>query len=331
MPQRSAPRLSPLPLSSALLLVLMTTVFPVVQVVYAAPQLVTAEGEYRLGDHDTKEDAVRLAIEAAKRNALEQIATYVESVTVANGMDLTRDDVRSYTAGVVVVTQQAVTTRLEGEAIIFHAEITAQLDPDDVIQAAQALRQNDEARQQVTLLQAEVEELQQQLGKANEKLAAAMTPEQAAFASLERQELLNRVQSDDLLTRAWTSVASGPAAPSPYALGLWGQAWMLYPANPHLVVLQRVFPVSAPAVMSHMMASVPGPRSMRVLPTPPPHRASGPPLSVFRGPNRLPATPLAPVTPPAMSRSPQRVPHMRIPHHGAPRAYGGGGHGRGRR
>ena len=31
----------------------------------------TAEGEHILGEHDTKEDAVRLASEAAKRSALE--------------------------------------------------------------------------------------------------------------------------------------------------------------------------------------------------------------------------------------------------------------------
>ena len=39
-------------------------------------RVVTASGEYRMGDYDTRTDAVRMAVEAAKRDALEQIATY---------------------------------------------------------------------------------------------------------------------------------------------------------------------------------------------------------------------------------------------------------------
>src|SRR5690349_24238596 len=35
----------------------------------AALRIVTASGEYRMGDHDTRVDAARMAIEAAKRQA----------------------------------------------------------------------------------------------------------------------------------------------------------------------------------------------------------------------------------------------------------------------
>ncbi len=53
--------------------------------VLAEVRTVSAQGEYRMGDRDTKEDAVRLATESAKRNALEQVATYLESATVVEG------------------------------------------------------------------------------------------------------------------------------------------------------------------------------------------------------------------------------------------------------
>ena len=86
---------------------------------------VTASGEYRMGDHDTKSDAVRLAIEAAKKDALEQVATYLESVTEVRNMDLTRDDIRSYTAGIVNVLEQTITTRLEDETVVIRADLTA--------------------------------------------------------------------------------------------------------------------------------------------------------------------------------------------------------------
>ena len=41
-------------------------------------RVVTATADYRMGDHDTRMDATRMAIEAAKRQALEQVATHPE-------------------------------------------------------------------------------------------------------------------------------------------------------------------------------------------------------------------------------------------------------------
>jgi len=105
---------------------------------------VVAEGDYRLGDHDTKEDEKRLAVEAAKRHALEQVATYVESVTTTTAMDITRDEIRSYTAGVVRVSEQTISTRLNGDQIIIHADLTVQVDPEAASLAVITLRQNDE-------------------------------------------------------------------------------------------------------------------------------------------------------------------------------------------
>ena len=57
-------------------------------------------------------------MEAARRDALEQVATYLESVTDVKNMDVTRDDIRTYTAGIVMVLDQKITTRLEGDTAI---------------------------------------------------------------------------------------------------------------------------------------------------------------------------------------------------------------------
>ncbi len=47
---------------------------------------ISATGEYRMGDNDTRTDAKRLALLDAKRLALEQAGTYIESITeVKNG------------------------------------------------------------------------------------------------------------------------------------------------------------------------------------------------------------------------------------------------------
>ena len=96
---------------------------------------VTGSGEYRMGDHDRRADAVRLAIEAAKKDALEQVATYVEGITEVTQMDVTRDDIRSFTAGIVKVSDQKITSRLEEDTIVIRADLTTEIDPHEVAQA----------------------------------------------------------------------------------------------------------------------------------------------------------------------------------------------------
>jgi hypothetical protein len=101
---------------------------------------VTATGEYRMTDHDTRTTAVRRAVEAAKRSALEQVCTYLESVTEIKEMELTIDETRTYTAGIVVVMDEKITTRLEADTVVIQANLTAQVDPDEVAQAIMTLR-----------------------------------------------------------------------------------------------------------------------------------------------------------------------------------------------
>ena len=149
----------------------------------AEAQVVTAQGEHRMGDRDTREDAIRLATEAAKRNALEQVATYLESVTIVDGLDVTKDEIRTYTAGLVLVLEQDNTTTLDGDTIIVRTDLVAQVDTEEVGLAIAALRQNEDARPQLVALQQENDQLQQDLDAANQALAQASTAEQTQQAA----------------------------------------------------------------------------------------------------------------------------------------------------
>src|SRR5262245_13638157 len=112
----------------------------------AEVRVVNAQGEHRMGDRDTREDAIRLATEAAKRNALEQVAVYLESVTIVDGLDVTKDEIRTYTAGLVLVLEQETNTTLDGDTIVVKTDLVAQIDTDEVRQAITALRENEDAR-----------------------------------------------------------------------------------------------------------------------------------------------------------------------------------------
>ena len=233
-------------------LFIILSVWPTVAL--AEVRVVTAQGEHRMGDRDTKEDAVRLATEAAKRNALEQVAVYLESVTIVDGLDVTKDEIRTYTAGIVLVLEQTTNTTIDGDTIVVRTNLVAQIDTDDVQQAIAALRENEDARHQLVALKHENDQLQQDLNAANQALAQASTTEQTQQAVQRRQDILNRVQSNAMVSQAWTDwvlvSTAGYASSSLVGLAqlqaLLTAAHGLYPTSPHVYVAQHTITTKQP-------------------------------------------------------------------------------------
>ncbi len=266
---------------------------------------VIADGEYRMGPRDTREDAVRLATEAAKRHALEQVATYLESVTVVTNLDVTSDEIRTYTAGLILVLDQQISTRLDGDTVVIRVDLSAQVDPDEVVQAIVALRQNEDARRELAALKAEVDQLHQQLEAANQALTTATTSDRVQAVSQQRQQLLNELQANALVSQAWTDwvLVTPVVYPSPWigvgqVQGLLAQAGRVNPMNPHIVIIQRVITTQG----GLLPASAP-PRTLPQAQPPaqpqPPSSASSPPPTL----QQLQPAPPAPTSPP--SRPPQ--------------------------
>jgi len=249
----------------------------------AEMRTVMGSGEYRMGDHDTRADAVRLAVEAAKKDALEQVATYLESVTEVRDMDVTRDDIRTYTAGIVKVLDQTTTTRLEDDIVVIRADLTAEVDPKEVTQAIATLRENESAKKELMALRAETDQLQHQLDAANQALAAASSPEQIQAANQQRQEVLDELQADALMSQAWTNWAYAPGIYSypwiamPGVNGLLLQTQRLSPRHRHLPLAQQIITAQGGAVASVPPGSSPPPRQSLLVPSPAYPRASSSP------------------------------------------------------
>ncbi len=215
----------------------------------AAPALadirvVNAQGEHRMGNRDTREDAIRLATEAAKRNALEQVATYLESVTVVHDMDVTKDEIRTYTAGLVLVLNQQIATTLDGDVVVVKVDLLAQMDTDEVARAITALRENEDARSQLAALKQESEQLQGELNAVNQTLGTAATPDQIQQVAQKRKDILNRVQSNAMVSQAWTNWVL--ASPIGIPHDLLNSAGGLSPANPHVAIAQQIIVTRQP-------------------------------------------------------------------------------------
>jgi uncharacterized membrane protein YgcG len=279
------------PIILSAILLTITTLFCALPAI-AEIRIVTSQGEYRMGDRDTREDAVRLATEAAKRNALEQVATYLESITVVNGVDITKDEIRTYTAGLVLVLDQQTNVTLDGDTVVVTVDLTAQVDSEEVVHAIVALRENEDARQQLASLKDEIDTLQKELESANQALPLASTPEEVQQASQQRQDLLNRVQSNAMVSQAWTDwvIVSPVAYPYPWVGVAQTQALLnvargLYPASPYVQTAQQVIVTTQPPSQSPptiatrpiqpQLGSRPVPLTLteisRTTPTAPPH------------------------------------------------------------
>ena len=296
----------PSPSLSLFALFIMLSVWP--SVTLAEVRVVTAQGEHRMGDRDTREDAIRLATDSAKRNALEQVAVYLESVTIVDGLDVTKDEIRTYTAGLVLVLEQDTTTTLDGNTVVVRTDLVAQIDTEEVRQAIAALRENEDAHHQLVALKQENDQLQQDLNAANQALAQASTAEQTQQAAQQRQDILNRVQSNAMVAQAWTDwvLVSPVVYPVPWIGMVQTQALLnaaqgLYPTSPHVQVAQHVIttrqppsppqppvppaPGSRPPTMPHyQITPAPGsqtvPRTLNEItyrtPTTPPHIGNQP-------------------------------------------------------
>jgi hypothetical protein len=260
-----------------------------------AVRVVTASGEYRMSDHDTRLDATRMAIETAKRQALEQVATYLESVTEVKNLDVTRDEIRTYTAGIVTVLNQRTSTQIDRGAIVIHVDLTAQIDQDEVITAINALRENESAAVELASLRTETEQLRQRLEAATQALATANTAEQVQALTLQRQQLLNQMQADALVAQAVSGYAYLTPAKVRQINELLQQARQLHPSNPHLAAVGQSANGRADAVAP--AAQVP----------PQDHQLGGPflppaPGSPLAAP--LPQSPLATPLPPSPLATP---------------------------
>ena len=103
---------------------------------------ITATGEYRMGDHDTRADAKRIALQDAKRLALEKAGTYLESITEVKNFQLDREEIRAYTAGIVEVTEQQTRSTMEGETTVVRVDVTGKINTSVVARQTDALRKN---------------------------------------------------------------------------------------------------------------------------------------------------------------------------------------------
>ncbi|MDP3112350.1 MAG: tetratricopeptide repeat protein [Thermodesulfovibrionales bacterium] len=138
------------------------------------------EYNYNASDLDSKVSSRTIALEQVKRLLLEELGTYLISETEVKNFRLTKDQVTTYSAG--VVSAEVVDEKWDGKTYYLKAKVSA--DPAEVTKSLQNIvndkqksRELEEVRKKASEFSKEIERLKKELeiAKANSK-----TPDQKA-------------------------------------------------------------------------------------------------------------------------------------------------------
>ena len=115
---------------SVVAFIFITVFFANVSVTYAESKEIAAEGEYRLGDTDTRDKAKKLALADAKRKIVEQAGVFVESYTEVNNFQVTQDQIKTAASSTIKIKSEQVNFYENGT--LCKAFVVALIDTDNI-------------------------------------------------------------------------------------------------------------------------------------------------------------------------------------------------------
>lgn len=164
-----------------LLMAIVSALFINLAVVFASPQIITATGEYIMGDNDSPKIAKDAARQEAMRSATEQAGVYVESYSRTQNLQVTEDDVKIIAGAVLKVLDEEEHPSLVNGVWKYSITIRAEVDTDNIDLKAML-----EKRAELEKLQQERDDLKRQ----NEALLAQYKKSQGA----EKQQIGRRLE-----------------------------------------------------------------------------------------------------------------------------------------
>lgn len=99
-------------------------------ITFAEVKEISAEGEYRLGDRDTRETAKIAALADAKRKIIEQVGVYVQSYSEMNKFNLTQDQIKTAAEAMIKIKHEEVHFYEDGT--ICRAFVVASVNMDNI-------------------------------------------------------------------------------------------------------------------------------------------------------------------------------------------------------
>jgi len=174
---------------------------------HAEIKVIEAENTYAMGDNDSKVDARRIATQEATRKALELAGTYVASLTQVKEYRLSKDEVTTYTAGVVeteIVSEDMRGTTRHPEIYI---KARCKIDTNVLLEQIDRYRENQELREQLEASARESARLRKEREELLKQLAAERDRGKAEDTRKKLDAVLTQAESIDDTNRVWSAVS----------------------------------------------------------------------------------------------------------------------------
>lgn len=164
-------------------------------------ETIHASYKYTLGDSDTKSDAKKIAFIEAKRLCLEKAGSYIESNTEVLDFRLSKDEIKTYTGGILKVAIVSEEFKAIGETLTLFMEVKAEVVLNEVRDSLKRVREDrkfaatvKDQEKQLQSLEDKIRKLQQQLSNNDfEKTAIIRQERKAVFTKIDE---LERIKSE---------------------------------------------------------------------------------------------------------------------------------------
>ncbi len=132
-----------------------------------------------MGDNDTKNDVRRMCIREAKRKVLEKAGTYIESRSIVQNFQLTKDEIITYAAALLKVDVVKEEWEPVGENLSVLMTVEVEVDIDDVEQQLSKIQQNTDLQKEIKKQQRQIDEHERKIARLQEELKS--TDQVSAF------------------------------------------------------------------------------------------------------------------------------------------------------
>jgi len=175
-------------------------------VALAEIKVIDADYTYALGDNDSKVNARRVATQEAQRKALELAGTYVESLTVVRNYELSKDEVKAYTAGIVQTQVVADETRGTVDHLEVYIKARCAIDTDAVAKAIDRYRENEDLKEQLTASAQENNDLRKERDTLVKQLAAEKDRTKASETRKKLDTVLSQEEANNDTRTVWINI-----------------------------------------------------------------------------------------------------------------------------
>jgi len=161
---------------------------------YADSQYVIVEGMHVMGDGETVIFAEDMAIQKAKRMAIEQAGTYVETYTKAHNFNLSVDEISTIAGGVLKVDVLESGRSLVGNALQVSVKIRAEVSSDQMDNLVDRIKGKNVANE-YKRLQTQYDRLSKEFESLKQKMAEAHSFPEREATLIQVQERTNEFRS----------------------------------------------------------------------------------------------------------------------------------------